>query len=126
MRIRRSFVLLVGVMVATVAMVVATLATQAETSRSASAGHGAVPAAGARAAAEQAFGSMPVAFVANRGQTDPRVRYYAVGHRFAFFATPHELMLSLSKESPARHLALALRFLHRSPDSAVTATGRAP
>ena len=76
--------------------------------------------------AAQAFGTVPVAFVANRGQTDPRVRYYAVGHRFAFFATRHELMLSLSKDSPNRHLALTLRFLHSSPATEVTAARRAP
>jgi hypothetical protein len=81
---------------------------------------------GSTARAERAFGTMPVAFVANRGQTDPRVRYYAVGHRFAFFATRHELMLSLSKDQPNRHLALALRFLHSSPDTVVTAARRAP
>src|SRR4051812_11176769 len=81
---------------------------------------------GPRVGAERAFGTMPVAFVANRGQTDPRVRYYAAGPRFAFFATPDELMLSLSKGRPARRLALALRFLHRSPDARVTATQRVP
>ncbi len=69
---------------------------------------------------------MPVAFVPNRGQTDPRVRYYAVGHRYAFFATRDELMLSLSKGKPARHLALALRFLDRSPQTKVTAVKKLP
>jgi Beta-propeller repeat len=82
--------------------------------------------AGTVAGAQQAFGTVPVAFVANRGQTDPRVRYYAVGHGFAFFATRHELMLSLSKDKPARHLALALRFLNSNPDTVVTAAKRAP
>ena len=64
---------------------------------------------------QKAYGALPLAFVPNRQQTDPRVRYYAVGHRYAFFATRDELMLSLSKGKPARHLALALRFLDRSP-----------
>ncbi len=80
----------------------------------------------ATARAQRAFGSMPVAFVANRGQTDPKVRYYATGPRYAFFATPDEVMLSLVKGKPARHLALALRFLHRNPGSTIEADTRAP
>jgi hypothetical protein len=84
------------------------------------------PAARSAAGAEQALGAMPVAFVANRGQTDPRVRYYAVGPRYAFFATRNEVMLSLSKANPARHLALALRFLHQSPRTTITADRKAP
>src|SRR4051812_1457455 len=93
--VRRSFSLIAGVVAATVAMGgAAALATQAAPTRPASAGHGAARAGGPTAGAEQAFGSLPLAFVANRGQTDPRVRYYAAGARFAFFATRDELMLS--------------------------------
>src|SRR5262245_8622526 len=73
------------------------------------------------AVAGHASGIMPVAFVANRGQTDPRVRYVAMGSRYAFFATRHELMLSLSRGKPAHHLALALRFLDPGPQARVTA-----
>src|SRR5262245_47245945 len=84
------------------------------------------PTSVAGAGVEQALGARPVAFVPNRGQTDPRVRYYAVGQRYAFFATRDELMLSLSRDDPARGVALALRFLGRSPQARVTATGKAP
>jgi len=31
-----------------------------------------------------AYAKLPLAFVENRGQTDPRVRYYAQGNRRAF------------------------------------------
>ena len=49
------------------------------------------------AGAERAFAAMPLAFVQNQGQTDARVRYYALGNRYAFFATRDELMLSLTR-----------------------------
>ena len=38
--------------------------------------------------AKRALAAMPLAFVRNEGQTNPRVRYYAVGNHYAFFATP--------------------------------------
>ncbi len=67
------------------------------------------------AALQKAYAAMPLAFVENRRQTDPRVKYYAVGNHYAFFATRDELMLSLSKDKQGRELALALRF--RTPQS---------
>ena len=85
-----------------------------------------VPAAVLGAAAEDRLAAVPVAFVTNRGQTDPRVRYYAVGDRFAFFATRDEVMLSLTKDGPGSSLALALRFLDRNPRTTIAATRKAP
>src|SRR5262245_3559506 len=124
MRFRRSFPQIAGVLAAAVALGGAAVAGRTGPSQTVAPGSPSSHAAGATARAEQAFGAMPVAFVANRGQTDPRVRYYAVGHRFAIFATRHELMLSLSKDDPARHLALALRFRHANPHASLTAAGR--
>jgi hypothetical protein len=74
----------------------------------------------------RALAALPLAFVPNRGQTDPRVRFYAAGNHFALFATPDELMLSLAKEKPARQLALALRFLGRRAHVTTTGSGRTP
>ena len=71
--------------------------------------------------AKRALAAMPLAFVRNEGQTDPRVRFYAVGNHYAFFATPNELMLSLTRDKPATQLALALRFVGHS--TKVTTTG---
>ena len=71
--------------------------------------------------AKRALAAMPLAFVRNEGQTDARVRFYAVGNHYAFFATPSELMLSLTREKPATQLALALRFVGHS--TKVTTTG---
>jgi hypothetical protein len=69
---------------------------------------------------------MPLAFVQNRGQTDGRVRHYALGNHYAFFATRDELMLSLTKDKPARSLALGLRFIGRNPHAAIVGAKSAP
>ena len=63
---------------------------------------------------QRAFAAMPAAFVPNHGQTDARVRYYALGNHYAIFATRDELMLSLTRRKPASQLALALRFIGRN------------
>ena len=84
------------------------------------------PTAKKPAGAERAFAALPLAFVPNRGQTDARVRYYAVGNHYAFFATRDELMLSLTKKKPASQLALALRFIGRNPHTTTTGAVRAP
>jgi hypothetical protein len=76
--------------------------------------------------AERAFAAMPLAFVQNQGQTDARVRYYALGNHYAFFATRDELMLSLTRDKPAKQLALALRFLGRNPHATPAGARRAP
>src|SRR3954447_23172246 len=69
-----------------------------------------------------AFSKLPVSFTENRGQTDPAVRYYAQGNRFAFYMTPNEVMMSFldrqravdDAQSPLG-LALALRFIDSDP-----------
>jgi hypothetical protein len=85
---------------------------------------------------EPALGGLPVTFVENRGQLDPRVRYYAQGSRYAFFFTPEEVVLSF-EQTPAgpavptaqpetRGVALALQFRDASPDVEVRGADRAP
>ncbi|MDX6630120.1 MAG: hypothetical protein QOH00_2366 [Gaiellales bacterium] len=76
--------------------------------------------------AERAFAAMPLAFVQNQGQTDARVRYYALGNHYAFYATSDELMLALRKDRPASQLALALRFLGHRRQAEPTGAKRAP
>ena len=124
---RRTTILVAGAVVAVLAMtgVAPATPTAAQPVPDAVLGSAPARAAGSAAAAERAFGAMPVAFVPNRGQTDPEVRYYAVGGRFAFLASRDELMLSLSKRHAGRHLALALRFLDRSPRATITADHKA-
>jgi len=75
---------------------------------------------------KRALAAMPLAFVANQGQTDARVRYYAVGNHYAFFATRDELMLSLTRDKPAAQLALALRFVGRSAKATTTGARSIP
>ena len=84
------------------------------------------PQAKPKAKPQRAFAAMPLAFVQNRGQTDARVRYYALGNHYAFFATRDELMLSLTKDKPARSLALGLRFIGRNPHVAIAGAKGAP
>ncbi|MEY2458982.1 MAG: hypothetical protein QOG30_812, partial [Acidimicrobiaceae bacterium] len=75
---------------------------------------------------QRAFAAMPAAFVPNHGQTDARVRYYALGNHYAIFATRDELMLSLTRRKPASQLALALRFIGRNAHTTTTGAVRAP
>jgi hypothetical protein len=65
--------------------------------------------------------SLPVAFVENRGQLDPRVRYYARSDRYAFYLTRDEVMLAFVGPSTETNTtttnghALALRFPGSNP-----------
>jgi Beta-propeller repeat len=75
--------------------------------------------------ARAAFEKLPIAFVENRGQEDPRVRYAARGGGFAFYLTPKDVVMSLHKETPdAPGTALALRFLGQNPRTRLEATER--
>ena len=61
-----------------------------------------------------AYVKLPLAFVANVGQTDGRVRYSAQGAGFAVFLTRREAMLALERpatKGKRKGAALALRFL---------------
>ena len=44
-----------------------------------------------------AYAKLPLAFIANAGQTDMRVRYSAQGAGFAVFLTRREAMLALQR-----------------------------
>ncbi|HMJ00983.1 MAG TPA: hypothetical protein VK488_14195 [Gaiellaceae bacterium] len=69
-----------------------------------------------------AYRKLPLAFTANTGQSDARVRYSAQGVGFSVFLTAREAMLALSragKQRTAKGAALALRFLGSNPNVAV-------
>jgi hypothetical protein len=91
---------------------------------------GAVPALTARQRhAADDYAKLPVSFVENQGQTDPRVRYFAQGNG-SFFMTPSEVMLSFAedpteKQTP-QELALALRFVGANPNVEPEGSQRAP
>jgi hypothetical protein len=72
--------------------------------------------------AANAYSKLPVSFVENQGQTDPSVRYYAQGNRYAFYMTPSSVMLTFAKRRAAAaedqavdEVALALRFVGANP-----------
>jgi Beta-propeller repeat len=65
--------------------------------------------AGRQQHASDAYAKLPVSFVENRGQTDPSVRYYALGDGYAFYMTPSEVMLTFANQDDG--VALALQFL---------------
>ena len=52
----------------------------------------------ARARGLKTYGTLPLRFELNRGQTDPRVRHLARGHGYTLFLTPQETVLSLQGE----------------------------
>src|SRR3989442_11544185 len=60
----------------------------------------AMPDAPARGGVSAAYGRLPLSFEANRGQTDPRVKFLARGPRQTIFLTPTETVLALTKREP--------------------------
>ncbi|MDT5063454.1 MAG: hypothetical protein QOH63_3913 [Acidobacteriota bacterium] len=48
--------------------------------------------------ASEVYGKLPISFEANRGQTDPSVRFLARGSGYNLFLTPTEAVLNLRKE----------------------------
>ena len=85
------------------------------------AGSGSAAAAGEQAGLS-AYQGLPLAFVANGGQTDERVRYYAQAGGSSFFFTATEAVASLTKGE--RGHALRLRFLGANPEPRSSAPGR--
>ncbi|MGH2820323.1 MAG: SBBP repeat-containing protein, partial [Actinomycetota bacterium] len=92
---------------------------------------------GVRDRALEALADVPPTFVENAGQTDPRVRYYAQGSRYAFYLTRRKILFSFVEsiksraslsgdESSAGGVTLALRFLGANPHVVVEASGRSP
>ena len=49
--------------------------------------------------AQVAYGKLPLAFEANRGQTDQQVKFVNRGPGYTLFLTPREAVLSLTKRS---------------------------
>jgi hypothetical protein len=66
----------------------------------------------------RAYGKLPLSFIPNAGQADPRVRYAAQGPGFAVSFTPGEALLSFVKGE--RGHTLALRFLEANQQADLT------
>src|SRR2546425_915295 len=62
-----------------------------------------------KAAVQEAYGKLPLSFEANRGQTDPQVKFLSRGPGHMLFLTPTEAVLVLSKrEGPAKGILESL------------------
>jgi hypothetical protein len=82
------------------------------------------PSAPMKQQALAAYAKLPLAFVANAGQTDARVRYSAQGAGLAVFLTRREAMLALERpatKGKRKGAALALRFLGANRHVAIRA-----
>jgi hypothetical protein len=119
---RRGLTILLGALVALGGVV--TLTRAEERPMVGSAAELAPPAAAGSKALDD-FAHLPLAFVANKGQTDGRVRYFAQGSRYGFFLTPESLVMSLMDRDSAHGVALSLDFVGADPGVAVRATDRA-
>lgn len=85
------------------------------------------PAADQHALALNAFATLPLAFVENRGQTDSRVRFYAQGSRYAFHFTRDAALLSFAEDDTrARGVVLGLRFIGANREVRLEGGERAP
>jgi hypothetical protein len=71
----------------------------------------------------EAYEKLPLSFVANEGQTEEAVRYYAQGAGYGFFFTKEGATLSFAEDKEGGH-ALALDFLGADPHATLTARKR--
>ncbi len=85
---------------------------------------------------------LPINFAENQGQTNPNVRFLVQGAHYAFFLTPNEVVMSLTRRSPnntpfvkaaltdqsvsSEGLALALQFVGANPRVQVEGAEQAP
>jgi len=74
--------------------------------------------------ARTVYGQLPLAFVPNAGQTDPRVRFTAQAAGASFFFTQKEAVLSFVKGK--KGLVLRLAFLGANPDARIEGQRRGP
>src|SRR2546426_9326159 len=54
----------------------------------------------AQARLAESYGKIPLSFEANRGQTDPRVKFLSRGSGYTLFLTGDEAVLSLRSQKP--------------------------
>ncbi len=90
-------------------------------------------------AALRAYADLPVYFIENAGQTDPRVRFYAQGSGYVFYLSAREAvfqfaarsstsaasLMPVAERSQTAGAVLRLRFVDGNPDVIVTGEERA-
>ena len=79
------------------------------------------------------YAQLPLSFEANRGQTNPRVKYLARGRNYTLFLTGHDAVLALSSgrsgrngQKPASSAVIRLRLLGSASAVRVTGQSRLP
>ena len=80
-------------------------------------------AAAARPRPGRAYANLPLRFEANRGQTDPRVRFVARGRGYVLFLTPGEVVLRLGG---ARGAVVRMRFGGANPQPRMVGVAALP
>jgi hypothetical protein len=85
----------------------------------------AIPEATKHRALVATYGKLPLAFEANRGQTDGQVKFLSRGPGYTLFLTPSEAVLSLRRPDEKGH-ALRVKLLGAEPDPQITGRDRLP
>ena len=84
------------------------------------------PAAVAQGAADSRLAGLPLNFVENRGQADPRVRYYVEGKGSSVYFTAGGLTMSLPGQEGNERWNLKLEFLGAGGRATPVARGKTP
>ncbi|HJQ26930.1 MAG TPA: SBBP repeat-containing protein [Blastocatellia bacterium] len=87
--------------------------------------------AASRARATAAFGHLPLGFVANQGQTDPRVRFVAESAGYSLFVMPAKAVINLCAPAnadgmTARAASLSINLVGASPAAQITGVDQLP
>jgi hypothetical protein len=85
------------------------------------------------------YGELPLTFVANAGQADPRARYYATGPGYGIYLAAGEAVFTYARREPsaayrpaafhkrpATKIALAMRFVGANPHARIEGRRPAP
>jgi hypothetical protein len=124
---KTKLTLVVVALLALAALIAANQAPNADHHSSAGSTHdqsrAAAPSQMSEKEALDAYGKLPLSFVANEGQTEKAVRYYAQGAGYGFFFTKGGAMLSFA-DGEGRGHALALDYLGADPGATLEAQKR--
>ncbi len=89
-----------------------------------------IPGSPERPTVAKRYGSLPLMFEPNLGQTDPRVRFVARGSGYGLFLTDHDAVLSLQHSRPAEAKkagsVVTMKLVGAAAHPAVAGTDRLP
>src|SRR3989442_854067 len=85
---------------------------------------------GTQARVSETYGRLPLRFEANRGQTDPQVKFISRGDRHVLFLTSPEAVLAFtaprSSRGEGRPTVLRMRFVGANPEPRVSGLEELP